>query len=325
RDTPEKAAAGRPASVDGDLLCLLTFDDVLQLWSMSADRLLASEPLDRVLGTPAAPVEKANGVPPPAYFTENLPALAQLAATSRGCLVLAEGRAFLVSGPSSATAATSTTAISDSTDRSDSGTIRELATRASAIAFQAGRILVAVDDHVLVFDEDGGELTRVRVEQGANAIGLVVGGRLLAVGYDAGDFELRPIDPGDAKPGFSFEETEPYPVERISEGPRQTLIVGYASGHLGIWSLQTGKRLRHFKLHGPVIHLLVDNESRRLYAATEVGDYQAIDLAPLYQEYCELLGEVWNSVPVVWQDGIPSLAVPPAAHRCAARSSRVGR
>ncbi|MFH0902053.1 MAG: hypothetical protein V2A73_15595, partial [Pseudomonadota bacterium] len=140
-----------------------------------------------------------------------------------------------------------------------------------------------------MLDESGTELARVEIEQGASALGLVDGDRLLVVGYDAGDLVFLPIDAGAARPGLSFEETEPYAVERISEGPRQTLIVGYESGHLGIWSMQTGKRLRHFKLHGPVIHLLVDSQSRRLYAATEVGDYQAIDLSALYQDYCELL------------------------------------
>ncbi|MFH0901732.1 MAG: WD40 repeat domain-containing protein, partial [Pseudomonadota bacterium] len=294
-----------------DLLCLLTYDDELQLWSMAAGRLLANVPLNSLAGTaPSAPPASAPqpSKPGPAAAPgtpQEVPPMAQLAATRDGCLVLAEGRAFLVSGPSGAT----------------SGTVRELASQASAIAFQAGRILVATDENVLVFDENGNEQTRMKVEQGATALGLVGGGRLLVVGYDAGDLALLPIDRGTTKPGFTFEETEPFAVERISEGPRQTLIVGYASGHLGIWSLQTGKRLRHFKLHGPIVHLLADSESRRLYAATEVGDYRAIDLAPLYQDYCELLADVWSNVPMVWQDGMPALVSPPAGHRCAAKVS----
>ncbi|MFH0902574.1 MAG: hypothetical protein V2A73_18240, partial [Pseudomonadota bacterium] len=75
---------------------------------------------------------------------------------------------------------------------------------------------------------------------------------------------------------------------------------------------------------GPIIHLLADHESRRLYAATEVGDYRAIDLAALYQDYCELLAGVWSNVPVLWQAGMPALAPPPASHRCPA-SSRARR
>ncbi|MFH0900720.1 MAG: hypothetical protein V2A73_08845, partial [Pseudomonadota bacterium] len=238
---------------------------------------------------------------------------------NHGCLVLAERRVFLVSGPSIPTAAAGrTSTVSDSTDGAASGSIRELASEASAIAFQAGRILVASDENVLVLDENGNEQARVRIEQGASAVSLVDNGRLSAVGYDAGDIVLVSIDAGTAKPSFSFEETEPRAVERISEGPRQTLIVGYASGYLGIWSLRTGKRLRHFKLHGPVVHLLVDSESRRLYVATEVGDHRAIDLSPLYQDYCELLADIWSKVPVVWQEGMPALALPSPGHRCAA-------
>ncbi|MFH0900074.1 MAG: hypothetical protein V2A73_05540, partial [Pseudomonadota bacterium] len=236
-------------------------------------------------------------------------------ATRNGCLVLAAGRVFLLPSPATLGAATSGGSVANTV-----GVMHELADKASAVAFRAGRILVASDEQVLVLDENGNELTRVTVEQGASALGIADGGRLLAVGYDAGDIELRPIDPGAARLGFGFEETEPYPVEKIVEGPRQTVIVGYASGHLGIWSLQSGKRLLNFKLHGPIAHLLVDRESRRLYAATEVGDYRAIDLAALYQDYCELLSDVWNNVPVVWQEGMPALSPPPSSHRCVATS-----
>ncbi|MFH0903522.1 MAG: hypothetical protein V2A73_23075 [Pseudomonadota bacterium] len=230
--------------------------------------------------------------------------MAQVAATSHGCLVLTGGGRAILLGSPAGTAA-----------------VRELAGNASAIAVQAGRMLIASARKVLVLaGENGSQVASLPVEQGASALGLVGGGRLLAVGYDAGDLELVPVQPGTVKPAFSFEETIPSSVERISEGPRQTLIAGYASGDLGIWSLETGKRLRHFKLHGPIIHLLVDSETRRLYAATEVGDYRVIDLAALYQDYCELLADVWSNVPVLWQAGIPALAPPPASHRCPASS-----
>ncbi|MFH0899492.1 MAG: hypothetical protein V2A73_02560, partial [Pseudomonadota bacterium] len=258
---------------------------------------------------------------PALELARQAPALAQLAATSHGCLVLVAARVFLLPAPATSFA-DNTASFADSTTGSTGapggGAIRELASQANTIAVQAGRILIASNEQALILDENGSELTRVAIEQGASALGLIDRGRLLVVGYDAGNLELRPIDPGTAKPTYSFEETEPHPVERISEGPRQTLIVGYASGHLGIWSLQTGKRLRRFKLHGPVIHLLVDNTSRHLFAATEVGDYLAIDLTALYQDYCELLADVWSNVPVVWERGMPALVKPPASHRCAA-------
>ncbi|MFH0901203.1 MAG: hypothetical protein V2A73_11305, partial [Pseudomonadota bacterium] len=285
----------------GDVLCVLTYSDEIQLWSMSADRILASVPLESTTGEDLA---SAGGTDDATRIATAVP---RLAATRQGCLVLANGRAFLLQAEAAAP-------------------IRELASKASAIAFQADHILVATDKEVLVFDENGGETTnqpvRVAVARGVSALGLAGAGRLLAVGFDAGDIELLPISPATAKPAFSFEEAMPSPVERMCEGPRQTLIVGYASGDLGIWHLDTGKRLRSFKLHGPIVHLLVDNESRRLYAATEVGDYQTIDLSSLFEDYCEVLADVWRRVPVVWQAGVPSLALPPARHRCAAARVR---
>ncbi|MFH0902585.1 MAG: hypothetical protein V2A73_18300, partial [Pseudomonadota bacterium] len=300
-------------SQNSDLLCLLTYDDELQLWSMAADRLLASVPLGSVAGSTVAPAQSASST---AKSAKDVPTMAQLAATRHGCLVLTGGRALLFEGSALVGMAASVNRGAGQ----DGLAVRELAGKASAVAFQAGRILVATNERALIFDENGNELARVSVEQGASAIGLIDGGRMLVVGYDAGDIVLLPIDPSVVKPGFSFEETLPLTVERISEGPRQTLIVGDNVGNVGIWHLQTGKRLRHFKLHGPVAHLLVDNESRRLYVATEVGDFRAIDLAALYRDYCELLVDVWNNVPVVWRAGMPALAMPPAIHRCAVAS-----
>ncbi|MFH0901767.1 MAG: hypothetical protein V2A73_14150 [Pseudomonadota bacterium] len=334
------------AANGGDLLCVLTYDDAIQLWSMSADRLLANVSLHSVTGTaptrrpestPAATPTSASIATPPAApvksrtvvtaTAQRMPAMAKLAATRDGCLVLVAGRAFQLRGSADATAGNASNA-SNANNASNAsnasgraaglagGTIRELAAKARAIAFQNGRILVASGEHALVLDEDGNELTRVKVEEGVSALGLVDGGRLLVLGYDAGEIVLQPIAPGATKPGFGFEETLPFIVERISEGPRQTLIVGDNVGNLGIWHLETGKRLRHFKLHGPIAHQLVDSQTHRLYAASELGDYRVIDLSAQYQDYCELLGDIWSSVPVVWQDGMPVVHQPPARHRC---------
>ncbi|MFH0900723.1 MAG: hypothetical protein V2A73_08860, partial [Pseudomonadota bacterium] len=348
RDDDAADSRSRPAHRDaGECLCLLTHDGELQLWSMAANRLLASVSLSSAMGLPQATTpaalpatrspqrdpppntEATPARPPalrakvPAHAAKDALVVTQLAATRRGCLVRIAGRALLLTGFRFDAAPTRTTS-STSEPISDpaSGTIRELAEKASTVAFQAGRILIASDEKALVLDENGNEVARTRVEQGVSALGLVDGGRFLVVGHDAGDIAILPIEPATtarpatARPSVSFEETERYAIESVSEGPRQTLIVGYASGHVGIWSLQTGKRLRRFKLHGPVIHLFVDKETRHLYAATEVGDYRAIDLSGLFEDYCELLGDIWSNVPVVWEGGMPVAQRPPAGHRC---------
>ncbi|MFH0900931.1 MAG: hypothetical protein V2A73_09910 [Pseudomonadota bacterium] len=53
-----------------------------------------------------------------------------------------------------------------------------------------------------------------------------------------------------------------------------------------------------------------------LYAVTELGDYLVWNLGSFYQDYCELLGDVWRKVPLVWHSGLPVLAPPPTWHRC---------
>ena len=58
-------------------------------------------------------------------------------------------------------------------------------------------------------------------------------------------------------------------------------------------------------------------EGDKLYVATEVGDHAVIDLTDYTRDYCDLLREVWDEVPIVWQDGKAVLAEPPADHECA--------
>jgi len=95
-------------------------------------------------------------------------------------------------------------------------------------------------------------------------------------------------------------------------------VVGYANGLLGIWDLESGKRLHHARLHGQLAHLLL--EGGRLHAATELGSHLVWDLRVLGQDYCELMREIWTAVPVVWESGQPVLRPPPTDHACAVSS-----
>ncbi|MFH0901243.1 MAG: hypothetical protein V2A73_11505, partial [Pseudomonadota bacterium] len=143
---------------------------------------------------------------------------------------------------------------------------------------------------------------------------------------------------------LAFEGVPASAVVSIIEGPPGTLVAGYANGFLGIWNLENGTLLDSAKLHGPVVHLLLDRRAAasprsssarnnplierererdaagKLYAVTELGDYFVWDLDAFYQEYCELLGNVWSQVPVVWQAGLPVVSLPPAWHKCAAKN-----
>ncbi|MFH0899833.1 MAG: hypothetical protein V2A73_04310 [Pseudomonadota bacterium] len=118
-------------------------------------------------------------------------------------------------------------------------------------------------------------------------------------------------------------------VTRIIEGPPGTLVAGYASGFLGLWSLENGALLDSAKLHGPIVHLLVERGSGsplpesalsgKLYAVTELGDYLVLDLAVLFEDYCSLIGRIWRDVPVVWERGLPVLRRPTRHACCLAR------
>jgi WD40 repeat protein len=190
--------------------------------------------------------------------------------------------------------------------------IRVLRASASAIALDRGEILVATGMGIQIFSASGQHRSTIQGGGiGVSALRRV--GRWLALGFANGSIELIPIR-GGAKPTFSFEQTPSSPVVRLVEGPMQTLIAGYANGLIGIWNLDNGSRLYQIRLHGAVHHLLL--EDRHLYAATDLGQHAVLDLGVLHVGYCDLLGEVWRRIPVVWEGGLPVLRPPPEGHRC---------
>jgi hypothetical protein len=97
-------------------------------------------------------------------------------------------------------------------------------------------------------------------------------------------------------------------------GPKGTLVAGFANGQLGIWSLDNGARLRHSRLHGAVRYIVL--AQGKLLAATELGDYLALDLSTFRLAYCDLLRQVWKEVPVLWENGLPVKRAPDEGHSC---------
>ncbi|MFH0903248.1 MAG: protein kinase [Pseudomonadota bacterium] len=214
-----------------------------------------------------------------------------VAAPAGGCLILAQGKALLVER---------------------SGGVVELATAARAVGWHESESLVATDREVLVFDEAGTRKAAHAVDRGATAVGSI--GEYLVVGFDAGDVELLPQHAVTPKKSFAFEAVPASQVTRVVRGPRETIVVGYASGALGIWSTENGSRLHFWKLHGPISHLTIAGD--RLLAATEIGGYLDIDLQVFHQGHCALLRRIWDQVPVVWVAGLPVPRSRPTSHRC---------
>jgi len=86
-----------------------------------------------------------------------------------------------------------------------------------------------------------------------------------------------------------------------------------------MWNEDEGRRLAHQRIHGAVVHLLL--EDQKLYAVSDLGQTIVWDLKALYVDYCTLLEQVWQRVPVEWHHGRPVLASPPTIDRCAKGSS----
>ncbi|RLB54997.1 MAG: hypothetical protein DRI90_19780, partial [Deltaproteobacteria bacterium] len=172
--------------------------------------------------------------------------------------------------------------------------------------------LVASPTHLDVYAPDGSRSNRRNIDVGVVAVGRI--GTALAVGYRDGKVEILPDKPGDKPPSVAFERTPASPPQQLMAGPMNTLIVGYRSGDVGIWSLADGSRLAHARLHGPIAHLLLEDD--KLFAASELGDHLVWNLSQLRRDYCELMHEVWERVPVVWDKGHAVVRAAPQTHRC---------
>ncbi|MBW2456424.1 MAG: WD40 repeat domain-containing protein [Deltaproteobacteria bacterium] len=192
------------------------------------------------------------------------------------------------------------------------------------VSYSAGRVLVVAERDVRAFSPAGEALADHRVGVGARVVALApVRDRpkspWLVVGYRDGNIELVPTSADVNKPSFSFEQVPASPPMTILVGPMHTLIVGYANGLLGMWNQLDGSRLAFARLHGPVVHMGIVGD--KLYAATALGRSMVWDLSVFHAERCELLHEVWQDVPVVWEHGQPVAASPPAGHRCSTAGS----
>jgi WD40 repeat protein len=216
---------------------------------------------------------------------ETIPGLREVVALEGGCVALDGEAARLYRGAS---------------------LIRRLAASAVARDRAPGRVLVASGAQVLVLDAvTGVETERHRAASGVRALARI-GGRI-ALGFEDGSLELT-------GKSVSFEETPASAVRRILEGPPGTLAAGYANGLIALWNLETGGRLDAIKLHGPVVHLLLEKDT--VHAATELGDAERIDLSILSLDYCTLVRRVQREVPVVWEGGQPVPRAPQRVPGC---------
>jgi hypothetical protein len=267
------------------MLCVHTHEGGVQLWDLKADRQLANQPELRM--------DEVRGV-------------------ASGCVARGKEEVWLIDRAGkrlelSVAGAPSALSWSDAALRDATGEPLD----AGAVP-EGGWILVAAGEEVVLFDAAGQSHGRLKVSPGASAVAAT--GPYVLLGYPDGSIELVPRSAEVTKPSFSFERVPASPVLRIVAGPMGTVMAGYGSGLVGAWDQHDGARLRTAQLHGPVVHLLV--AERQLHAATELGSHLAWDLSVFHLERCELLREIWQRVPVVWQRGHAAVQPPPDEHPC---------
>ncbi|MBI4701049.1 MAG: protein kinase [Deltaproteobacteria bacterium] len=287
----------------GDLLCVQLDDDAVQLWRMSRDEMLAEyrlPGLEQVIAIPDGCVARTGSAPP------GRPA---------AVAVFASGRTTQldVDGPPSALG-WSPAPLGAASRPADGGQGASAGAPRPEAATAGGMVLVAAGERILLFDAALRPAGRRDVGPGVTA--LAASGPFVVAGFENGILELVPLDPALAAPRYSFEQVPSSPVAQIVPGPAGTLVVGYASGLVGLWGRDDGRRLARTRLHGSVAHLVLDGT--RLYAATDLGDETVWDLGVFHAGYCDLVRQLWAQVPVTWRDGRPVKEPPPAAHPCAA-------
>ncbi|MBN2495279.1 MAG: hypothetical protein JXR96_11850, partial [Deltaproteobacteria bacterium] len=191
----------------------------------------------------------------------------------------------------------------------------ELCSDARAISWDGREILVARGEQVLAFDAHGkrGETHQA----GTGAVAALRLGESLVLASEDGSIELVPAADGTSAERTALDDVPDSTALRLLRGPRGTVIIGFTSGHIGIWDTQTGVQLDHVRLFGPVVQIGIAQNT--LYAATETGEHVAWDLSAYFRDYCELLQDVWREVPVSWEGGRPIEKSPPEGHRCLAR------
>lgn len=269
--------AARLAEVRDGVACVLTFDGRAQLWRRGAAKAAADreEPqVRRVVALGSGGCALLTGQGRVVHFSE------------RGGRLLVDGGATaLARAPSGALLVADATGVGAYVDQAGVTKGREtLYARKEAQAGGAGPTA----------------LTRLR--------------DTLALGYRDGTVELIELSTRRRRAGFALEDAPSSPVLRLLAGPRQTLVVGFADGSLGVWDARNGDTLFRRHLHGAVEHLLL--EGRRLHAVSALGGHVSIGLEALTLDYCALLRRVWRAIPVVWQQGHAVQALPPATHRC---------
>jgi WD40 repeat protein/serine/threonine protein kinase len=177
-----------------------------------------------------------------------------------------------------------------------------------AVGATSDGVMVATDDAVVTFDLAGARVASQ--PSGPGIAALAEFGGALVVGYRDGHVERL----GDAR-ALPFETTPNAVPTAIARGPAGTIVIGYGDGTVGMWPDRGGQRLADARLHGSVLHVVA--RDRELHVASDLGQHLTWRLDAFHLDACDLLQEVWDQVPVVWEGGRAVASARPKGHRCA--------
>ena len=190
----------------------------------------------------------------------------------------------------------------------------EITGLATALALGSDRqLLIATDGEIQVFSVESREII-ARHGAGNWVTAILPLDRGVVLGFGDGGLEVLGFGRSTGRAQLSFESLPASAPVAMAAGPQETLVAGFQNGMVGLWSLVDGSLLYRFRLHGPALHMRVTGES--LQVVTELGDTRALDLGTLMLDECELLRDLWEQVPVIWDDGVLVRGGPPGDHGC---------
>jgi WD40 repeat protein len=193
---------------------------------------------------------------------------------------------------------------------------------ALAITNTSSETLVGTGSEVVVYRGDGVEASRLPSIW--NLTALARAGDTVFLGGSDGLLNRTGIRRDGEPQRIELEGTPAVAVSSLMPGPAGTIVAGFADGTVGIWSLETGRLFRSWRMHGPARFLHFDGQTA--YAASELGDFVSWSIGQVGEEYgelmCQTMFEIWDEVPVTWSAGRAVVQPPPGNHPCFDSSPR---
>jgi len=182
-----------------------------------------------------------------------------------------------------------------------------------ALEVHKQEVFVVSGGQLQVFNGQGKKTETLDLEPGVRAIARR-GDKKWWVGYRDGAVEALSANGTRDQSAPTLEQTPSSPVYRLLEDTNGLLYAGYADGTVALWNQADGALLRRHQLHGRVAHISL--ESDRFTVLTDLGDRLSWDMSVFGAKRCATLREIWQKVPVIWQDGRIVASPPPQVHPC---------